>query len=104
MIDLSIYLMAVESDKKKDKLEIIYTEYLTVMTHTAIDYVGKYHAEEDVVHNAIIKIISYLDRINLSNIMFEYSVIMLRMIIYAEKSAKMLLLVEKKVVKSLYLK
>ncbi len=36
--------------------------------------------------------------------MFEYSVIMLRMIIYTEKSAKMLPLVEKKVVKSLYLK
>lgn len=44
------------------------------------------------------------NRINLSNIMFEYSVIMLRMIVYAEKSAKILLLVEKKVVKSLYLK
>lgn len=68
MIDISMYLMAVETKKEKDKLEIIYDEYLSVMTHTAILYVGKFNAEEDVVHNAILKLITYLDRVDLSNI------------------------------------
>lgn len=67
MLDFSLYLMALDTEIKRDKLQIIYDEYLPVMMYTAFGFVGKYQAQEDVVHNSILKIINYLDRINLSN-------------------------------------
>ena len=66
MIDISTYLTLVETESKKDKLETIYNEYLSVMTYVARDLVGKYNAAEDVVHNAILKIIDNLDKIDLT--------------------------------------
>ena len=53
MIDISTYLTLVETESKKDKLETIYNEYLSVMTYVARDLVGKYNAAEDVVFQFI---------------------------------------------------
>ncbi len=36
------------------------------MNYVATDLVGKYNAEEDIVHNAILKIINNLDKIDLT--------------------------------------
>lgn len=67
MLTLSLYLSMLETDEDRDKLEEIYNTYKDFMMKTASELVGQYQAEEDVVHNAIIKIINYLDAIDLSN-------------------------------------
>ena len=65
MLSLSLYVGMLETNEDRDKLEYIYTNYKKIMTAIAYEKVGKYQAEEDVVHNAILKLIKYLDRIDI---------------------------------------
>ena len=64
MFPLSLYLYTLETEEDRGKLTIIYEEYLSSMSRVARIYVGKYQAEEDVVHNAIMKLIDNLDKID----------------------------------------
>jgi len=66
MYALALYLCDIASEEEQDKLTVLYNNYLSVMLNVAQKYVGKYQAEEDVVHNAILKIIANLDKIDLS--------------------------------------
>ena len=58
---LALYLCNIASEEDQDKLTILYNTYLDIMMYTARKYVGPYQAEEDVVHNAILKIIANLE-------------------------------------------
>jgi len=73
LFPISFYLCAIENEAERDKLAIIYDEYLSSMSRTAHKYVGKYQADGDVVHNAILKIIDNLHRINLNDKAATYS-------------------------------
>ncbi len=63
---LTLYLCDIASEEEQDKLTVLYNSYLSLMMHVAQKYVGKYQSEEDVVHNAILKIIANLDKIDLT--------------------------------------
>ena len=63
---LALYLCDIASEEEQDKLTVLYNSYLNLMMHVAQKYVGKYQAEEDVVHNAILKIIANLEKIDLT--------------------------------------
>ena len=67
MLPLSFYLYTLNEDYDQDKLALIYEKFLGSMLYTAGKYVGHYQAQEDVVHNAILKIIDNLDKVDLSN-------------------------------------
>lgn len=67
MFPLSFYLYTIETEEDRRKLEVIYEEYLASMSRVARAYVGKYQAEEDVVHNAIMKLIDNLHKIDLND-------------------------------------
>lgn len=64
MLSPSLYLQGTEDEESKDKLSWIYENYLAAMLYTAKKYVGRHQVEEDVVHNAILKIIDNLDHID----------------------------------------
>lgn len=67
MFPLSFYLYTLDTEEERDKLALIYEKYLAAMTATARKYVVQYQSEEDVVHNAIMKVIDYLDKINIDD-------------------------------------
>ncbi len=67
MLPLSFYLCSVSVDYDQDKLTLIYEQFLDAMLFTAKKYVGSYQAEEDVVHDAVLKIIDNLNKVDLSN-------------------------------------
>ena len=56
MISISVLLCSLETEEDRDKLSAIYEKYLPLMSFVACRYVGRYNAEEDVVHDAIITI------------------------------------------------
>ncbi len=66
MLDLAVYLSALETEEERDKLETIYKRYYASMRSTARRYVGQYSMDEDIVHEAILRIIENLDLIDLS--------------------------------------
>lgn len=66
MLSFSLYTVELE-EEERDKLDRIYAKYKKIMTIVAHEKVGIYQAEEDVVHNAILKLIKYLDRIDLED-------------------------------------
>ena len=67
MIPILFLLCSLETEEDRDKLSAIYEKYLPLMSFVACRYVGRYNAEEDVVHDAIITIINNLDDIDLDN-------------------------------------
>ena len=67
MIPISFLLCSLEKEEDRDKLSAIYEKYLPLMSFVACRYVGRYNAEEDVVHDAIITIINNLDDLDLDN-------------------------------------
>lgn len=64
MLAPSFYLQSIEDEESIDKLSWIYANYLKAMLFTAKKYVGAYQAEEDVVHDAIFKIIDNLEHVD----------------------------------------
>ena len=64
---LPFYLSLVETDYDKDKLECIYRKYYSLMLAVAIDKLKSKEAAEDVVHDAVLRIIKHLDKIDMQN-------------------------------------
>ena len=60
-------MCALDTEAKRNKLEVIYTTYLDTMSKAAHKYVGMYQMDEDIVHEAIMKLIDNLDKIDLDN-------------------------------------
>lgn len=61
---LVFYISLIESDENKTKFEIIYEEYKNLMFYVANQILGDTKDSEDVVHDAFLKIIAIIDRIN----------------------------------------
>ena len=59
---LALYLCNIASEEDQEKLICLYNTYLDIMMYTARKYVGQYQAEEDVVHNAILKSLAWITR------------------------------------------
>ena len=64
---LLFYLSLIETDYDKDKLEYIYKKYYSLMLAVAIDKLKSTEAAEDVVHDAVLRIIKHLDKIDIHN-------------------------------------
>lgn len=58
-----LYLSMIESDGDRSKFEIIYREYRDLMLYIANRILGDTRDSEDVVHQAFLKIIGILDKI-----------------------------------------
>ncbi len=65
---MNLFIPACSTDEydENDKLTVLYEKYLNSMMCVARKYVGQYQVEEDVVHEAIIKIMRNLDKIDLT--------------------------------------
>ncbi len=59
-----IYLTLIESDAEKSKFEIIYHEYCDLMFHVADKILNNRQDSEDTVHQAFLKIIEVLEKID----------------------------------------
>jgi len=55
------------NDNNNDKLEYIYKKYYGFMFNTANKFLHDEKSSEDIVHEAILKIIDYLDNIDINN-------------------------------------
>ena len=62
---LAFYLSLVEDLTDKEKVEKIYTEYYGLMMHIALGYTKA--GAEDIVHDAMIRIIRNIDKVDMSN-------------------------------------
>lgn len=71
MLPISLLLYTLDSEEDCDKLTVIYEKYLNIMTAVARKYVSQSDVE-DVVDDSIIKMINYLDRIDLDNELDTY--------------------------------
>lgn len=62
---LAFYLALVDNLSDKEKVEKIYTEYYGLMMHIALGYTQD--GAEDIVHDAMIRIIKNIDKVDISN-------------------------------------
>ena len=62
-----IYLALVETEEEKRKFERIYTEYRQTMYFTAYRILNNVHTAEDAVHQAFLRVIEHLDKIDETN-------------------------------------
>lgn len=62
---LAVYLSLVDDLSDKEKVEKIYTEFYGLMMHIALEYMQ--NEVEDVVHDAMLRIIKNIDKIDISN-------------------------------------
>lgn len=62
---LAVYLSLVDDLSDKEKVEKIYTEFYGLMMHIALEYMQ--NEAEDVVHDAMLRIIKNIDKIDISN-------------------------------------
>lgn len=61
---LSFYLHTIETEEEKSKFEKLYYDYRALMKYVAFDILKDEQLAEDAVHNAFIKLINYLDKID----------------------------------------
>lgn len=59
-----IYLQIIVTDENKSKFEIIYSTYKNLMLHTANTILGDTRDTEDVVHDAFLKLIEIIEKID----------------------------------------
>ncbi len=62
-----IYLALIEREEDKRKFELIYLSYKQTMFYAANRILKNHHTAEDAVHQAFIRIIDNLDKINEDN-------------------------------------
>jgi len=62
---LEFYLSLVDNLYDKEKVETIYIKYYGIMMHVALEYIQ--HDAEDIVHDAILKIIKHIDKVDISD-------------------------------------
>jgi len=60
---IAIYLSIIDSEQDKNKFEILYTTYRKLMFYVANRILKDQYLAEDAVHQAFIKIIENLDKI-----------------------------------------
>ena len=61
---LLFYVSLIESDESKTKFEIIYGEYKNLMFYVANQILGDTKDSEDLVHDAFLKLITIIDKID----------------------------------------
>lgn len=61
---LAFYLSLIETEEEKSKFEKLYYDYRALMKYIAFDILKDEQLAEDAVHNAFIKLINYLDKID----------------------------------------
>lgn len=61
---LLFYLSALDTQEERSKFEEIYTKYGKLMKYAAYNILRDDSLAEDAVHNAFLKLIKYLDRID----------------------------------------
>ena len=59
-----IYLTMIDSPEGKQKFEVIYDRYKDLMFYTANSVLGDTRDSEDIVHDAFLKIIEIIDKID----------------------------------------
>lgn len=64
---LQFYLSLADNDGDRDKLEYIYTHYYGLMFAVAIKYAHNEETARDVIHDAMLKVIPHLPKIDMSN-------------------------------------
>ena len=62
---LSFYLSLVDNLSDKEKVEKIYTDYYGLMKYIALEYTQD--EADDIVHDAMIRIIKNIDKIDISD-------------------------------------
>lgn len=60
---IAIYLSVIDTEQDKNKFEILYTTYRKLMFYVANRILEDQHLAEDAVHQAFLKIIENLDKI-----------------------------------------
>ena len=58
----------IDSEEKRSKFERIYSEYRITMYSVAFDVTKNYHDAEDIVEEALVKVIGILNKIDPENI------------------------------------
>ena len=61
---LTFYLALAQSDNDKDKFEQIYIRYRKLMLSVAYNILGDSELSEDAVHNAFMRILNHLDKLD----------------------------------------
>ena len=64
---LSFYLSLVETEEERSKVELIYTNYREYMMYRAFEALHNKSDAEDAVHEAMLKIINVLHRVDTSD-------------------------------------
>lgn len=64
IIMLLFYLSLIDTEEEKSKFEKLYYDYRALMKYIAFDILKDEQLAEDAVHNAFIKLINYLDKID----------------------------------------
>lgn len=64
---ISIYLSLVDTQSDKDKVEHIYLKYYSIMSYVTSKYVADKESVADIVHDAMIKIIYNIDKIDIED-------------------------------------
>jgi len=57
------FLLMIEDEKKRDKLEVLYITYRKELYYVAYRILQDHHDAEDVIQNAFLKISKYLEKI-----------------------------------------
>ena len=60
---IALYLGLIETEEEKNRFEELYNKYRKLMKYTAINILKDEYLAEDAVHNAFLKIIDHLDKI-----------------------------------------
>ena len=64
---LQFYLSLADDDGDRDKLEYIYTHHYRLMFAVAMKYAHNEETARDIVHDAMLKMISYLPKIDMED-------------------------------------
>lgn len=62
-----IYLSLIETEEEKSKFEHLYINYKNTMYYVAFQILKDTHSAEDVVHQAFLRVINHLDKINIKD-------------------------------------
>ncbi|HZK21946.1 MAG TPA: sigma-70 family RNA polymerase sigma factor [Oscillospiraceae bacterium] len=61
---LSFYLSLLDTEEEKSKMEILYHTYNGLMLKIAFDILNDYDLSNDALHNAFLKIVRHLDKLD----------------------------------------
>ena len=61
---LAIYLSMIDNEENQDKFEAVYLQYSDIMLNRAYNILGDFELAEDAVHNAFLRILKNLHKID----------------------------------------